>query len=465
MMVEMSDPDASLHIVKDIYGPTDPSWRWTSQNPTVQLLVLSTENLKFIADFAIWDDGFKVTGPLEIAYLVNGKLLDKIRYTTPGVKHFEKPVPADWLAADSDTTVGMSVDKLYVDPKRRRKVWCDPGAHGIQTMTGAGNMLRVIPVLFGALFTIATAWSLGMLLFRKLSLVFHAWEERLLAFVAGSACLSAIMFVLSATRLVRRGILLVLGLAIIGYAAYSGSASHHRKTVPAAPAIVALGLRSGLRRLHLHRIFQRVWRPSTARTAWPITWVKSSSISSAHGFLRITTDIYSNLSQGVELAYLFAFDFGRHSAASLVHFTFLVVLAFLILSYGRRIGRPEVGVAAALFTYACPIVLLDASIAYIDVALAAVLFALFYLLQIWDENRDPKMLVPIGLLAGFGYEVKYTAILAVPYAVGFVAWKLWRAAETGAAAGAGGLAHRGLLHRAVDGEELDRSGQSGLAAR
>jgi hypothetical protein len=59
MMVEMSDPDASLHIVKDIYGPTDPSWRWTSQNPTVQLLVLSTENLKFHADFAIWDDGFK----------------------------------------------------------------------------------------------------------------------------------------------------------------------------------------------------------------------------------------------------------------------------------------------------------------------------------------------------------------------------------------------------------------------
>jgi 4-amino-4-deoxy-L-arabinose transferase-like glycosyltransferase len=85
-----------------------------------------------------------------------------------------------------------------------------------------------------------------------------------------------------------------------------------------------------------------------------------------------------------------------------------------------------VGVAAAIFTYASPIVLLDASIAYVDVALAAVLFSLFYLLQIWDENRDPKMLVPIGLLAGFGYEAKYTAIVAVPYAAGFIAWKLWR---------------------------------------
>ena len=115
-MVEMSDPDAGLHVVKDIYGPTDPSWRWSSQNPTVQLLVLSTEHLKFHADFAIWDDGFKVTGPLEIGFLVNGKPLDTVRYTTPGLKHFEKPVPADWLAADADTTLGMSIDKLYVAP-------------------------------------------------------------------------------------------------------------------------------------------------------------------------------------------------------------------------------------------------------------------------------------------------------------------------------------------------------------
>src|SRR5271154_6653124 len=98
-------------------------------------------------------------------------------------------------------------------------------------------MTRVIPVLFGALLTVATAWSLGMLLFRKLSLVFHAWEERLLAFVAGSACLSAIMFVLSATRLVRRGILLVLALAIIGYAAYSGVFRSSGKLFPPLPRL------------------------------------------------------------------------------------------------------------------------------------------------------------------------------------------------------------------------------------
>jgi hypothetical protein len=36
------------------------------------------------------------------------------------------------------------------------------------------------------------------------------------------------------------------------------------------------------------------------------------------------------------------------------------------------------------------------------------------------------LLVVIGLLAGFAYAIKYTGFLAVPYAMGFVGWKLWR---------------------------------------
>jgi hypothetical protein len=118
MMVDMDNPDATLHIVKDIYGANGgTSWRWTKQEPTVKLLLLSTENLKFSADFALWDDSFKITGPLEISFLVNGRELDKMRYDSPGVKHFEKPVSPDWLSVDGDTTIAMSVDKLYVAPR------------------------------------------------------------------------------------------------------------------------------------------------------------------------------------------------------------------------------------------------------------------------------------------------------------------------------------------------------------
>jgi len=117
MMVSMEGTGADPLIVKDIDGssPGVP-WRWTRQEPTVKVLVLSAENIKFSTDFAIWDDGFKITGPVEISFLVNGKLLDKVRYTTPGTKHFEKPVPADWLEGDI-ATVAMSVDKPYIAPR------------------------------------------------------------------------------------------------------------------------------------------------------------------------------------------------------------------------------------------------------------------------------------------------------------------------------------------------------------
>jgi hypothetical protein len=117
MMVSMENSDADPVIVKDIYPGTGNPWRWTKQQPTVNLLVFSTDKVKFSADFALWDESFKTTGPLEISFLVNGKLLDKIRYTTPGDKHFEKSVPADWLAANTEATVGLSVDKLYIAPQ------------------------------------------------------------------------------------------------------------------------------------------------------------------------------------------------------------------------------------------------------------------------------------------------------------------------------------------------------------
>jgi hypothetical protein len=116
MMVDMSDPDASQHVVKDIYDAPGQPWRWTAKQPTVKVLVYATENVKLSTDFAIWDDGFKKTGPLELSFLVNGHLLGEEKYITPGYKHFEKAVPADWLSPDTESTIAVDVDKLYVSP-------------------------------------------------------------------------------------------------------------------------------------------------------------------------------------------------------------------------------------------------------------------------------------------------------------------------------------------------------------
>ena len=289
-------------------------------------------------------------------------------------------------------------------------------------------MIQVVTILFGALFTAATAWSLGMIVLRNVAALVYAWERRLLAFIVGSSGLSLILFALCAARLIYPGVLLALGAGIIGYAIYSGALRSAGQAFPPLPQVWRWIFIAVFAAFTWYGFFNAL-APEHSPDGMAYHLSEVRMYQQAHGFPRVSiesSDMYASLSQGVELLFLFAFEFGRHSAAALLHYCFLFALAFLILSYGRRIGRPAVGVAGAIITYTSPVILRDATAAYIDVALAAVLFALFYLLQIWDETRDPKFFLPIGLLAGFGYAVKYTAFLAVPYALGFIAWKLWR---------------------------------------
>jgi len=305
-------------------------------------------------------------------------------------------------------------------------------------------MRIVLAILFGSALTAATAWALGAILIRKLSLVFYRAEEWLFSFLVGSACLSAIVFALASVKLARKGVFLALGALSIGYALYTKVLQNVGRTPSSArDPLVAPSHSNASKFPPLPKVWKWLFAlifsgftvlyffnalaPEMSPDGMAYHLGEVAKYNRARGLVRIATNMYSNLSQGIELLFLHAFSFGKHSAAALVHFAFLVCVTFLILSYGRRIGRPAVGVAAALFFYASPVVGIDGSIAYTDVAVAAIAFGLFYLLQILDEEKNAKLLVPIGILAGFSVAAKYTAFLAVPYALGFVAWKLWRA--------------------------------------
>jgi len=289
-------------------------------------------------------------------------------------------------------------------------------------------MRVVLAILFGASFTVATAWSIGAILLGRLSIRLYRMEERLFAFILGSGCLSGILFALAALKLVRKGILLPLGVLLIGYAFYSGA---HRAKGPVFPAVPRLWKFAFAVAFSFFTVlyFFNALAPEVSPDGVAYHLGEVAKYARAHGFVRITTNMYGNLSQGMELLFLNAFLFGKHSAAALVHYAFLLCLTFLILSYGRRLGAPRVGVAAAIFLYASPVVGIDGTIAYNDVAVAAIAFALFYLLQIWDQERGKNLLIPIGILTGFAVGTKYTAAVAVPYALGFIAWKQWRARQ------------------------------------
>jgi hypothetical protein len=118
------------------------------------------------------------------------------------------------------------------------------------------------------------------------------------------------------------------------------------------------------------------------------------------------------------MLFLFAFTFGRHSAAALVHFAYLAALPLLIADFGARRGLALAGAFGGLFVFATPIAGIDGVSTYNDIALAAIWFSLFAILD--DAGRQHA--VPAGMLAGFAYGVKYTAFTAAIY----LAWRLRR---------------------------------------
>jgi len=112
-VVQMADPDAFTFIVQDIAG-LEGNWRWTGKRPTVRLRPRAKEGLHYVIDFSLPDVTFKDTGPVTMSFFVGDHLLGSERYITSGAKHFEKPVPADWVTPAQDVLVSAEIDKVWV---------------------------------------------------------------------------------------------------------------------------------------------------------------------------------------------------------------------------------------------------------------------------------------------------------------------------------------------------------------
>ena len=137
---------------------------------------------------------------------------------------------------------------------------------------------------------------------------------------------------------------------------------------------------------------------------------------------RIDTDLYAQLSQGLEMLFLPAYAWGRHSAAALVHLAFLAALPLLMIAYGLRRGYAVPAAAAAALVFLSPVAGTDGSAAYNDMALATVLFAAFFALSCWQRQSHAHWLWVAGLLTGFAYGIKYTGVFALPLGLTAVLW-------------------------------------------
>jgi hypothetical protein len=281
-------------------------------------------------------------------------------------------------------------------------------------------------IVFAWLFTGAVSMAAGRMLLARLRVSgLDRVEAAAFAFLAGSAVVSHVTFALAAAQLLYKGVMLAAGLAILAARWYwrpRPAGATRLAPLPRWAAIGAAVLGLPFAVLYLSNAMAPEISPDG--TTYHLGLV--ARYYRERGFPAITTNMYANLSQGMEMLFLFAWPFGRHSAGALVHLNFLAALAALTVSYGRRHGFPPAGLGAALMVLVTPVMGIDATSAYNDVAVAAILFAIVYGARLWEESRSSGMLCLVGVLAGFAFAVKYTAFTGAVYAGGFLFAKLYR---------------------------------------
>src|ERR1039457_6637404 len=286
-------------------------------------------------------------------------------------------------------------------------------------------MRDVANILFGAAFTVALSVSLGVLLLARLRLTLYRWEAALIQFVAGAGCLSFLIAILCTLHIARKGVFQWAGLIVIVLALRQAKRALRRKSLPAVPLTWRGAFFLIFSACFIYYFFNAL-APEVSPYGAGSHLGNVVRMWHHHGFVWDYPSMYAYLSQGTEMLFLVAFAFGRHSAAALVHFTYLCTLPLLMVCWGRRFGYPKAALFAAIVIFASPVIAKDGVSAYNDLAVVTLIFAVFYLLQVWDESKSSNLLIVIGLLSGAAYGAKYPAFLTLPFAFAWVCFSCRR---------------------------------------
>jgi hypothetical protein len=233
-------------------------------------------------------------------------------------------------------------------------------------------------------------------------------EALVLQFLGGAAVLSFVQFWIVLFGLAYWQTFAIVGVASIAAGLRIKQSYQHLSTrIPAAywALFAAFGL----------YYFLQALKPEASPdgATYHLGWVAQTFRE--HGFHAHTENFYWAFPKGLEMLFLYAFAFGKHSAAALVHFAFLIALAAAVILYARRHDQLLAGVFASLLVFLSPAVALDGTTAYADVALAAAAFGSFRAVDLWKQTGCQRLLLLAATLAGFSFTIKYTGLLVVAY--------------------------------------------------
>ncbi len=273
-------------------------------------------------------------------------------------------------------------------------------------------MLALLSIFFGAGFTLATAYTLGVVLLRRTP----APPE--IALALGAVAESFLVFLCLLLNVAHWAVFLTIGLAALA------ALTRFRRVPLAEPARSPLG-RSWLAAALIFGAYG-VWYCVNALAPETMADGITYHLGLPYEYVRLRSfphhvAFYDLVPQGMEMLYTVAFAFGRHSAAKLVEFSLFLATLPLIFRLGRRMGAGDLAcLVAAVFYFSAPVVGATGSSSYNDAAGVFFMLAAFYLLLVWRDTLNARYLPLAGLLAGFCYTIKLPGILVAAAAVLFV---------------------------------------------
>ncbi|MBI2686729.1 MAG: hypothetical protein HYX27_10470 [Acidobacteria bacterium] len=279
----------------------------------------------------------------------------------------------------------------------------------------------VLYIVLGWTLTTVGCYAAGSLLMARLGDRWSREESVALRFVAGAGVYSLLVFLLGILHLYYRAtfVALPLGLALAAWRMGALALPGERLTPLPLLWRRILWITAPFTLLYLSNAMAPEVSPDGASYHLGLV----AKYYRERAMVPVTTNLYAALSQGMEMLFLAAYAVGRHSAAALMHFNYLLTLPWLLLCYGRRYGMAGAGMTAALLVYLSPVVGLDGISAYNDVAAACLWFALFTVLRrIEDLPESRGLAVLAGVLAGSAYGLKYTLFPALLFAGVWIIW-------------------------------------------
>jgi hypothetical protein len=268
-------------------------------------------------------------------------------------------------------------------------------------------LLQLPSILFGAAFSLGVAYALGVVSLRRLA------APPVVNLAVGAAIESTVVFLLLSAGIAGMPVFAAVGVASF-VLAWRAPRPALKDPVPDPAGRTARIVFAMVFACYGVFYFVHALAPETQPDGM------TYHLGLVAEYLRLgrfpdRVGFFEMVPQGLEMLFLPAFAFGRHSAAKLVHFAFLLATVPLMLRVGRRLGLADTASLAAAGIYLCaPVAGISGTCSYNDAALVFFILVTFYLLLVWRQQHDDRYLIPAGLTAGFCYAIKFTGILILP---------------------------------------------------